>query len=1045
MNGGYKLPDSFSRGSALILTVVLTSILAIVGVIFLLASRVETLSTSSLTDERDLNLAVDTIVTKLSNELVLDTPGVAGQEYYDYPGDRDRWLASIEPYATINLDGTVTYRWGQISDLTGYIRNTWGTADDVTQEVNVDPTDRDFIKEYPEINLDNDGDLEKLLADADGDGIADSKWIELDDAAGSKGQKVYAAIRVIDNCGMLNVNTAYEFDANSTNILRVDGGWLYQINLGAVGRNPDNADAIFSVRSNVGATPPSDSELENYERYGGWKIIDPCEDYTLFDVSDELELRYRYLVSSPAIVRIENIWRDTLPARSEVGPGTGSLYVVTRPYDGNLANWERRVTDPRRTEYDRRHLLTSYSLDRIIAGDANGSPAGSGMININFDPCEYPGDPGRQQLDQVTGDYTELSSWRTARDFYLRCSSLIDPNLERTTRIRMKKELAQLAVNLVDLRDRDTDVTSLCLGNPGIDNTTDFAANDYVYGLEPYPVITRVAVRIDPCDPCDNPNYYAVELFNPFDFPVDNSLLDYSLAVTDINENFDPCDPNTFGASVLQGLVLPFATLPQNGYRVVYNGPNAPPFFSMAPAVGVYFPELKLSDGYRMDRNPIAGWLPKEVNDTFVNPHNITIRRRVEARRDEVTTESRDIFVDRQLIYRNWVRWRADGATRFYGRDFDIEGAYWWDVVYPRAVEDINALIVLGQNNYANDPNPRPAIDIAVPYGSNQNLRTVGDIARIWTVGPTDRLYDPFDADDPNSSELFNPRGLFDVNSIDPNDPNQVNDPNNTRFAGFVEYARTVGEKLLFTSISRAAGYRQDEDFIRLNLADPLYTTLFNYITVFDPRVDGIDNDGDNATDDPDELKVPGRINVNTAPYFLIAQLPWMTDAIAEAIVDYRDLRGRYDSPPDRAGRLEGELRSQLGYQMWRNYMREEPGFASVGELNLVADRTNGDSRSIWKYGIEPGPSIWPFFPDLTPAYGRDDKANDDFEERDLIFARISNLVTVRSDVFTVYMLVRLGADGPQKRVMAILDRSGVYTNTDRVKVLAVHDVSYPK
>jgi len=48
------------------------------------------------------------------------------------------------------------------------------------------------------------------------------------------------------------------------------------------------------------------------------------------------------------------------------------------------------------------------------------------------------------------------------------------------------------------------------------------------------------------------------------------------------------------------------------------------------------------------------------------------------------------------------------------------------------------------------------------------------------------------------------------------------------------------------------------------------------------------------------------------------------------------------------------------------------------------------------------------------------DGATDDFEERDLIFQRISNLITVRSDVFTAYILVRIGTDGPQRRVIAI-------------------------
>ena len=80
-------------------------------------------------------------------------------------------------------------------------------------------------------------------------------------------------------------------------------------------------------------------------------------------------------------------------------------------------------------------------------------------------------------------------------------------------------------------------------------------------------------------------------------------------------------------------------------------------------------------------------------------------------------------------------------------------------------------------------------------------------------------------------------------------------------------------------------------------------------------------------------------------------------------------------------------------------------------------------------------------FPALTPTDG----AGDLFEERDAIFTRISNLITVRSDVFTAYILVRIGTDGPQKRVIAILDRSGVTPTSGKVKIVAIQSVPDPR
>jgi hypothetical protein len=78
--------------------------------------------------------------------------------------------------------------------------------------------------------------------------------------------------------------------------------------------------------------------------------------------------------------------------------------------------------------------------------------------------------------------------------------------------------------------------------------------------------------------------------------------------------------------------------------------------------------------------------------------------------------------------------------------------------------------------------------------------------------------------------------------------------------------------------------------------------------------------------------------------------------------------------------------------------------------------------------------------PDLTA-----DAARDDLEERDLLFTRMSNLVTVRSDVFTAYILVRIGVNGPQKRMIAIFDRSETADANSAVRVVALHPVADPR
>jgi hypothetical protein len=108
-----------------------------------------------------------------------------------------------------------------------------------------------------------------------------------------------------------------------------------------------------------------------------------------------------------------------------------------------------------------------------------------------------------------------------------------------------------------------------------------------------------------------------------------------------------------------------------------------------------------------------------------------------------------------------------------------------------------------------------------------------------------------------------------------------------------------------------------------------------------------------------------------------------------------------------------------------------EPGFRSIADLMQVTE--------MGLYAADP--ADLPGFPDLTPRDG----AGGDFEERDMIFARASNLITVRSDVFTAYVVVRIGLDGPQKRVIAILDRSLVNSATDKVQVVALQPVPDPR
>ncbi|MCP4252915.1 MAG: hypothetical protein GY775_05825 [Candidatus Scalindua sp.] len=161
-----------------------------------------------------------------------------------------------------------------------------------------------------------------------------------------------------------------------------------------------------------------------------------------------------------------------------------------------------------------------------------------------------------------------------------------------------------------------------------------------------------------------------------------------------------------------------------------------------------------------------------------------------------------------------------------------------------------------------------------------------------------------------------------------------------------------------------------------------IYPDVLQYITVTDPSMDNIDNDGDFGTDTADtglqagdfdgpEYRIPGLINVNTASVAVLESLP------------------------DGSGGTLG---------------------------NAIAIAIQGS-------GSKPFKSIGDLVDNVTQITGVGTKWVE--EER---FRAISNLITTRSNVFTVYVTAQITEDDvsdppnttvyAEKRILAIVDRS---------------------
>jgi hypothetical protein len=543
---------------------------------------------------------------------------------------------------------------------------------------------------------------------------------------------------------------------------------------------------------------------------------------------------------------------------------------------------------------------------------------------------------------------------------------IVDPNIV--------VQYAQLAANITDFID-DDDINNDGVLDVGCVTTLVDPYDPCVihYGFEAQPFINEIAWRIDP-SPADGLNFFALELCNPFNVNID--LGEFVLEF--VNRN-DPAAQYSIGFA-------PGELIAANGYLVlvnlggqfvIYNDPNTPRRVLVEPA-------LKFFDNWidadfdkskpPIDRRPDPDKsIPPIPQGAWGDSYDVHLKRSV-----LVPAPGTMIYVDNQAIDPNWA---GPGSNRAFGRD-DRE----WRVVYQSLVEDVAYGGSLGIANYRHIPVasfPIHLYSFFLPNPLNPPARfiTIGDIPRILTLG---------DSNTPGS---------------------------------------TIGRQLMTYELLELSTAIDQEHNIRLDVQNPLHRNVIQYLTVFDPSSDGINNDGDFLPDgitpiidesDGSEWKIPGRININTAPWYVLAQLPWVSPhtpnyELARAIVDHRNVVG---------------------------------AFGSIAELNFVGVVDPNALRSVGYYARTDGPEAGDLltFPDLTFSDG----VEDDFEERDVIFSRVSNLVTVRSDVFTAYILVRIGADGPQKRAVAILDRSGVnkmnYSLPDgRVRIVALQYVPDPR
>ena len=1029
-----RVTNSFRRGSALLLALVLTMALFIMGLVFVSTTQIEKETVSRVDELQTLDTAVDTVISRINTVLVGDLLGDdsdmlnndASDEYYDYPGPDDPWLASLEPMllwdnGTPADDTDDWYAWRHISDI---YDNNFGVP---TAPVYYDPDDEsvntqwapgsffrvspynliakiissdDRVSVIEESTLIWDEDYlwySGARADADGDGVADSRWVKVPNLTGPRGQNVYTAVRIIDNGGMLNLNTGFIFDPTVS-----DGSCLTDIDLMGICRstapNQDTPANLHTYRcvfdiNNPPTVPPTRSE---YDSEVSKRALNPLEPssvlgvaYNLYDITDELELRNRFFIDSQVINRTEYLWPKTFI-------GGGGL-TKTVPYidQAELATgWFPKCGDGTHGDYNRRHICTTYSFDRVMVPKPN-----------NWD-TDMPADLKTAWETWTDWNDTDNKKW-SYRPVYLKDDfSATSPetlaaaiwlglpkNADLITNSQMveltwnvtneerDRVACQLAVNMIDYIDTDADITKLTVDD-----------NDY-YGYESQwgnVFITRVGVtKYDPAAPLgggDVLRHYAIVLHNPG--PSNVILTGWTIYNQDQSATYNIPDGSTVTAD--GGVfVLIDAEVSSQGFE-------ASEFSNAAVATG----GLVFSDD--------------EVLVLLDNQGRPS---------DKITVKNITVADPTAVVTRDVLHSGDRAGNKYIG--FDPSEIYVWQSDLPDGG--------IGTIGSLETPSALPAAKVTADIQTNTlasgEIENVAELYKSLMIGAM-----KFSDDYITMSECWD------------------------------KFIQADGDDdILAEDIHKG----------RPDAADPCFVNLTRYLTVFNPFSDTVDNDGDGETDENSELAVAGRININTAPWFVIAQLPWIVDPaaaaadkykLAQAIVAYRDKTAwdvlnystsTWAAPDDVKTRKHG-----MGLKSTDRDIREEIGFANIAELlNVTHNLNNGpgdlttpdEYYDIRRYGRDDNagtpknnnesgnhdPVIGPFFDD--------DNAANDLKERDVLFQRISNLITVRSDVFTAYIMVRVGELGPQKRVIAIFDRSNVYNSGDTPKLVALHPVPDPR
>ncbi|MGB9625277.1 MAG: hypothetical protein ACPMAQ_10485 [Phycisphaerae bacterium] len=1070
------------------MAVTLTAMLAIIGSSFVLVTRLERQTVRSFATLQGMDQIQDYVIRKIQSTIAQDvvalnagTPvdrlqsaiaGTANPVYEPWdapavvpaPVNGDAWLAPIEPTAHWNSG---TNQWDAIR---------WSQGSEVFPQFNPAPIDL--------LNLPGN------TADADGDGVPDSFLREPDELQVIDGKNVFVAVRIIDNCGMLNLNTA--FGMYPAGIADGFGMLPTQLNVkGLLGTGQplltpglavssgtvptaDNAEVWLVLSRLGGKVPPpaygasvaewmtnyTDWLLRFYEWPQGYALTLPPavggvppppypapydlgSHARLFDINDELALRNRFLLKASSTSRIEaaEIMSSSPSVPAPFGlNGPEGLWNVIGDEPGDL-NSDSVIGQRRRTPFadvttwantlfgdqtsltpyhDIRHLLTMYSFDRTVRPvpqaelDASSDPVASASGKLLLGPM--------RQVD-INAAVTDLlqpvgpgAHMRGARKLVHALRYVFAPDAAAA-------DLAvQYVANLRDYLDADSELTHYLPGqvDAGIPSRDIFGYERQVFISEVFCQITQGQ------DPPAAPDMMvsAIEFCNPYDTDISLSGWKvYQGGAEKLSLGADAIVPHRV---VTGGVVRPGRLIVATADGTFINKVGEPDGLASVLAVGTFKLDARSSDELKLTRPAAASGpgSPELLVDMVVGTDPLGSGGDMASVTGQTNPPTNKGESKEYSIQRGTSAWRF-ARNEFAPYKDPVAGT----LGGPAGTPGISGLgLWLGKTHQPTGTAPGVALPVA------------------------DRL-----ATSPASPVKV--AGWFEIDRpVYLGNPSQTDYQSHSGNSSYWPITEQIGPRGAAHRVMTAA----DEAKVRLDFADPQADPasnkarkLFEVMGFFARDDDGFNNEAgtsaDKNTESLMECRIPGRINVNTAPEAVLR-------AVFPALADY----GKASAQPAQPVALDArELEAMsIWYARAIVYLREQPPgpFRGLDDLaNRLASFTNGSAGApiivtpelvnkavparpeLGRAPVGPG-AMWfsrlvdqvrqRTAPDTTVT--GDLFMTGDFEDRDWLFGRMANLLTVRSDTFTAYILIRIQSQAnpnevSERRLIAIFDRSNVF------------------